>query len=213
MYGRLFLNSRVEKIIVENGRATGIKLNTEKDIRTFDYIIPAIDINALLRDLLEGKYPEPYFEQRFADAAKYPVISCTLAAIGVETELRRRPHSLTFKPANTVTIGGAKQDFLTLKHYAYDPAFSPNGHTLTEFVIADFGYDYWDTLRKKSEQSYQSEKTAYREFAAFRVATSLSRSRRKSVHYRYCNTAHFSPILQCLQRRLHVVSKHCRNKT
>jgi phytoene dehydrogenase-like protein len=156
--GRLFLNSKVEKIIVENGEATGIKLTTEADVRTFDYIVPAIDIHAFLHDLLDGKYPVPYFDQRFADPVKYPVISCTLAAVGVDMELKHRPHSLTFKPTNAITIGGVKQDFLTLKHYAYDPAFSPNGHTLAEFIISDFGYDYWDTLRKKSEQDYQSEK-------------------------------------------------------
>jgi phytoene dehydrogenase-like protein len=156
--GRLFLNSRVEKIIIENGKATGLKLNREEDIRTFDYIISAIDVNTFLHDLLEGRYFVPYFEQRFADVAKYPVISCTLVAIGVETELKLRPHNLTFKPANTVTVGGAEHSFLTLKHYAYDPAFSPCGHTLVEFVLLDFGYDYWDELRKKSEQTYQSEK-------------------------------------------------------
>jgi phytoene dehydrogenase-like protein len=156
--GRLFLNSKVEKIVVENGKTTGIKLDAEKDIRTFDYVMPAIDVHALLNDLLGGKYVVPYFEQRFADPVKYPVISCTLVAIGVETDLSHRPHDLTFKPADELTVGNVEQPLLMFKHYAYDPAFCPAGRTLAEFVILDFGYDYWDTLRKKSEQVYQSEK-------------------------------------------------------
>jgi phytoene dehydrogenase-like protein len=156
--GQLFLNSKVEKIAVENGRAIGIKLHSEKGIRKFDDVIPAIDMKALLRDLLEEKYVIPYFEQRFADAEKYPVVSCTLVAIGVETALEHRPHSLTFKPDRAIMVGGVEQSMLMLHHYVYDPAFCRDGHTPVEFLINDFGYDWWDALRKKSEEAYQSEK-------------------------------------------------------
>ncbi|MDR1682545.1 MAG: hypothetical protein LBS25_04040, partial [Candidatus Symbiothrix sp.] len=156
--GRLFLSSKVEKFIVENGKATGIKLQSEKDIRPFDYIIPAIDIHALLHGLLEGKYPVPYYAQRFADPEKYPISSCTLVAIGVETALGDRPHNLIFHPSTTITVSGVEQASLMLNHYAYDPAFCPGGRTLVEFIISDFGYDRWDALRNESEQAYQSEK-------------------------------------------------------
>jgi phytoene dehydrogenase-like protein len=156
--GRLFLNSKVEKIIIENGRATGIKCTADRNIRTFDYIIPAIDMKALLGNLLDGRHTVPYFERRFADPEKYPVISCTLVAIGVETALCHRPHNLIFKPGKAITIGGIGQPTLMLNHYAYDSAFCPGGHTLAEFLIPGFGYDYWDALRKMSEEDYQSEK-------------------------------------------------------
>jgi phytoene dehydrogenase-like protein len=156
--GRLFLNSKVEKIVVENGNAIGIKCSSDKDIRTFDYVIPAVDMKALLCCLLEGRYAVPYFEQRFADPKKYPVISCTLVAIGVETGLVSRPHNLIFNPSKTVIVGGVEQVALILNHYACDSILCPDGRTLAEFVISDFGYDYWDTLRKQSEQAYQSEK-------------------------------------------------------
>jgi phytoene dehydrogenase-like protein len=156
--GRLFFNSKVEKITIENGKAIGIKLYSEKDVRTFDYIVPAIDMKALLRDLLEEQYTVPYFEQRFADAEKYPIVSCTLVAIGVETALGHRPHSLTFKPDRAIMVGGVEHSILMLHHYAYDPAFCRGGRTPVEFLILDFGYNWWDALRKESEQTYQSEK-------------------------------------------------------
>jgi phytoene dehydrogenase-like protein len=156
--GRLFLSSNVEKIVIENGRATGIKLRSEKDTRAFDYVVSAIDIHALLHDLLEKKYADPYFEQRFAAPEKYPTISCTLVSIGVETALGHRPHNLTLHPGKAITVGGAEQSSLMLTHYAYDPAFCSGERTTVEFFISDFGYDWWDALRKESEHAYQSEK-------------------------------------------------------
>jgi phytoene dehydrogenase-like protein len=156
--GKVFLKSKVQKIVVRNGKAIGIQLYGEKDPKTFDCVVSAVDAHTLLYQLLEGKYSVPYFERRFADDVKYPVSSATLIAIGVETSLKYRPHSLTVKPKHPVIINGVSHSVLMIDNYAYDPSLSPTGHTLVEFLICDFSYDKWEALRKDSEKSYQTEK-------------------------------------------------------
>jgi phytoene dehydrogenase-like protein len=156
--GKVFLNSKVEKIAVEQGRATGIRLCGETSVRPFDFIVPAIDMHTLLYDLLEGRYVPPYYEKRFADVEKYPLISAVQIAFGVETGLRHRPHSLTLEPAPGLTAGGEKIDRVHLRHYACDPAFSPGGHTLAVIWFVTFAFDRWKALREQSEEAYQAEK-------------------------------------------------------
>ncbi|MDR1594408.1 MAG: FAD-dependent oxidoreductase [Prevotellaceae bacterium] len=156
--GKVFLKSKVEKIVVENGQAIGIQVYGEKVMRTFDCIVSAVDAHTLLYQLLEGKYSVPYFERRFANDAKYPVVSATLVAIGVKTSLKHRPTNLIFKPKQPVVINGVEYSVLMLNHYAYDSSLAPEGHTLVEFIFLDFNYDRWETLRKKAEDDYQAEK-------------------------------------------------------
>jgi phytoene dehydrogenase-like protein/AcrR family transcriptional regulator len=156
--GKIFLNNKVEKIVIKNGKAVGIQVCGEKTPRIFDCIVSAVDAHTLLYQLLEGRYCDPYFERRFADNTKYPVISAMLVAIGVKISLKHRPVNLIFKPKQPVVVNGVTHSVLMLNHYAYDPSLAPEGHTLVEFIFESFDYDKWESLRKKSENDYQVEK-------------------------------------------------------
>ncbi|MDR1674976.1 MAG: NAD(P)/FAD-dependent oxidoreductase [Tannerella sp.] len=156
--GKVFLNSKVEKIVVERGRATGIRVQGETSVRPFDFIVPAMDIHALLNQLLEGNYSLPYYEKRFADIEKYPLISSMQIAFSVKTDLRHRPHSMTLEPSRPLIVGGERINHVHVRHYTYDPAFSSDGNTLTVIWFANFAFDRWEALKEKSEQEYQSEK-------------------------------------------------------
>ncbi|MDR2009089.1 MAG: FAD-dependent oxidoreductase [Bacteroidales bacterium] len=156
--GKLFLNSNVKNIVIENNKATGIRLGNNDTLIKADYIVPAIDMYALLYQLLNNKYRIPYFEERFSDFLKYPLISTVLVSIGVKTNLGHRPHSMSFKPSREVIIGNVTHSFITAEHFAYDPAFSPDGNTLVEFLFPDFNYEYWEKLREKSKEAYKEEK-------------------------------------------------------
>jgi phytoene dehydrogenase-like protein len=156
--GKVFTNSRVERIVIEQGRAAGILLQGETSVRPFDFIVPALDMHALLNRLLEGKYSLPYYEKRFGDIEKYPLISAMQIAFSVETGLHHRPHSLTLKPSRPLTVGGDPVALVHVRHYAFDPAFSTGESTLAVIWFVDFTYDRWRALREKSEQEYQSEK-------------------------------------------------------
>lgn len=156
--GKLFLKNEVSKIVIENGQSVGIQLKGKNITVEADYIVPAIDIHTLLGKLLENKYHIPYFEERFAQPQKYPLVSATLVAIAVEANLNHRPHSITFEAKDEIRVGETNYKFLAFNHYAYDPDFSPNGNTLVEFIFPDYDYDYWKKLREKSEEEYSVEK-------------------------------------------------------
>ncbi|MDR1455918.1 MAG: FAD-dependent oxidoreductase [Tannerella sp.] len=156
--GKVFLNSNVEKIVIEQGRATGIRVHGETAMRPFDFIVPAMDIHALLNRLLDGKYSLPYYEKRFADIEKYPLISAMQIAFGVETDLSHRPHNLTLELSRPLVAGGDTVAHVHVRHYACDPAFSPDGNTLAVIWFVNFAFERWHDLREQSEQEYQSEK-------------------------------------------------------
>ncbi|MDR2137947.1 MAG: FAD-dependent oxidoreductase [Tannerella sp.] len=156
--GKVFLNSRVDKIVIEQGRATGIRVHGETSLRPFDCIVPAMDMHALLHQLLDGNCSLPYYEKRFADREAYPLISAMQISFGVETDLSHRPHSLTLKPSRPLIAGGDKIAHVKIRHYACDPDFSPNGNTLVVIWFVNFAYDRWQALKEKSEEAYQLEK-------------------------------------------------------
>jgi phytoene dehydrogenase-like protein/AcrR family transcriptional regulator len=194
--GKIFLESKVEKIIIKNNKAVGIQISEEINPRIFDYIVPAVDAHTLLYRLLEGKYSVPYFERRFADSVKYPVVSATLVAIGVKTSLAHRPHSLIVKPKQPVIVNGAEHPFLMLNHYACDPSLAPKGHTLVEFMLCDFSYDKWNAMRKQSEDDYQAEKQRIGELMLAELEQNYPETANKTnlldvttplTYSRYCN--------------------------
>ena len=55
--GKVKYNSRVSKIIIENGVAKGILLGNGEAILG-DYIISAVDANVLMEKILENKYKD-----------------------------------------------------------------------------------------------------------------------------------------------------------
>ena len=72
--GKIKYNSSVEKIIIENGRAIGIRL-TNGTILKADHIIAACDFSHTFK-LTDKKYVVKQFERRFENPKKYPTPSC-----------------------------------------------------------------------------------------------------------------------------------------
>lgn len=195
--GKIFLNNKVKNIVVENNRAIGIQIEGKEELIKSDYIIPATDIHTLLYDLLDNKYNIPYYEERFSDLQKYPVISTVLVSIGVEVDLSARPHTLCFVPSQKVAVAENNHPFIVVNHYAYDPDFSKNGNTLVEFLLTDYKYEYWEKLRKNSEEKYQSEKKRIGELMLSELQKIYPETNGKSylldvatplTFKRYCNT-------------------------
>ncbi|MEA3460497.1 MAG: NAD(P)/FAD-dependent oxidoreductase [Bacteroidota bacterium] len=58
--------SRVEKVLIKDKRAVGVRL-TDGTLKYADYIIGACDLHALMYDMLDGKYLTPKIEKAFAE--------------------------------------------------------------------------------------------------------------------------------------------------
>lgn len=157
MGGRIYLGMPVEKIMVENGTAVGIKLKNQAEIPA-DYIVPAISADVLFEQLLDGKYRDAYFEERFADNKNYLLMSATLAAFGVNTDMAPYPHNLYVKTRRPLRINKTEITEFCINHYCHEPSFAPAGKSVMEVLLLDSEFEYWQKLKNSSAEEYKRAK-------------------------------------------------------
>ena len=138
---------RVRRAICGNGKAFEA-----------DYFVAACDANVLYDRLLEGKYHDRAFQERYRNPTAYPLASQILVALGCEGTIDGIPRSLSF-PVSPFPINERQIDRLTMTHYGHEPLFAPGGHTLITCAINQFheDYDAWDAMARDSE-AYRGEK-------------------------------------------------------
>jgi len=125
-----------------------------------DFIIAACDANALYERLLKGQYLDPEFQKRFNNPDVYPLASNIYVGIGYEGTMEDIPRTLKF-PVESVDIKQNNKpiEHLQMTHYAYEPDFAPQGHTVITFAINQFQdeLEAWEALYKDKE-AYKKEK-------------------------------------------------------
>ncbi|MDZ4179981.1 MAG: NAD(P)/FAD-dependent oxidoreductase, partial [Coriobacteriia bacterium] len=128
--------------------------------RTFsaDHYIAACDANVVFERLLGGRYRDPAFANRFDDRKTYPLASITYIGLGLEAEVGDMPRTVRFD-CEPIALGSGAITQITLNHYAYEPDFAPEGHTVLTVAVNHFGeaVDHWFTLAGDRE-AYRREK-------------------------------------------------------
>lgn len=151
--GEIYYNARVERIIVENGKAVGVELT---DGRKFlgGRVISAADGFATVNKMLGGQYRAPLLEEYFRKSEIFEPL--VMVSLGVKRSMADQPHVNVKLLEKPVVIAGEERKFMQVKHYAYDPTLSPEGKTV---VMAMFSthYDYWKKLAEDPER-YDAEK-------------------------------------------------------
>ena len=125
-----------------------------------DHFIAACDAHVLYEGLLKGQYPDREFEKRFSQPEIYPLASNLYVGIGYKGTMDDIPRTLKF-PVDSLDINQNQKpaDHLQMTHYAYEPDFAPEGHTVITFAINQFQpeLDEWEVLAKDQE-AYDREK-------------------------------------------------------
>lgn len=143
--GEIHYNSKVEKILVKNNKAAGIKLEDGTEHRS-DYVISAADMHATLYSMLEGKFLDPDHVKLFKEETLSP--SCVQVSLGVEMDMTNETDCLMnmIPTSETLIVGDTKFDHIRFRNYATDPTMAPKGKTviITRFAMNE--YDYWKEL-------------------------------------------------------------------
>jgi phytoene dehydrogenase-like protein len=154
--GELNLKSKVEKILVENDKAVGIKLEDGKEHRG-DIVVSAADGRTTIFDMLEGKYINNKIRSFYDNPILFPPL--VYIGLGVARNFDDVPSTLAglnFPLEQPITISGKEQKTLNVLIYNFDPTLAPEGKTvLTVQFITD--YDYWEKLSKEPDR-YKAEK-------------------------------------------------------
>ncbi|MBF9018774.1 MULTISPECIES: NAD(P)/FAD-dependent oxidoreductase [unclassified Oceanispirochaeta] len=154
--GELNLKVKVEKILVENDKAVGIKLTDGTEHRA-DTIISAADGHSTIFDMLDGKYVDDKIRGYYDNMTLYPPL--VYVALGVDRIFDDIPSSvegLFFPIEKPVIIAGKEHKTVGVQIYNFDPTLAPEGKTLIR-VYFTTDYDYWERLYEEHDK-YNAEK-------------------------------------------------------
>jgi phytoene dehydrogenase-like protein len=154
--GEIRFNSRVIKIIVKDGAATGVLLDNGERIDA-DVVVSAADGHATLFDMLGEKYLDERTKQRYREMKPFP--SYVQVSFGFAREFKGEPELLSRHLDTPIHIDPQTDiQNLTFRIFHYDPTFAPPGKTAIVSFIATYDYEHWVTLSEKEPAKYETEK-------------------------------------------------------
>ena len=150
--GEIIYNQRVEDVIIENGRAVGIRLEDGSEHRA-DIVVWAGDGHTVIFDILGGKYLDDQVREMYEEWI--PVQPLIHVSLGVARDLSEQPHRLIFELEEPILIAGQERRWLCLRHRCFDPSMAPPGKSTAE-VWYPTSYEYWEELARDRAQ-YKDE--------------------------------------------------------
>lgn len=151
--GKVFLSNKVDKILVENHKATGIIVDGKQILG--DGVIITQDVITAVKHLFDHPPTDQWIKDIQANTV--PQL-CTLMGIGIEAELATVPHQFCFKLKTPITIADSKQDFMGIVNYSGYDGYAPKGCTAITVCFIGDSYDWW--AKAKAEGRYIEEKKA-----------------------------------------------------
>lgn len=155
--GEIHYASQVERVLIENHRAIGIRLYDNTEYRA-NRVISACDGHSTLFSLINRHYV-PRHIQRCYDG-HLPIHSQLQVSLGVNRDLSAEPHWIAYLLDRPVVIAGERRYEIGVKHYCFDPSLAPAGKSVL-IVMLTTTYDYWQRIYGRSlydtEQIQESE--------------------------------------------------------
>lgn len=151
--GEIYFNSRVEKILVENGQAVGLRLDDGREVHG-DVVISAADGHATLFNMLDSQYLTDELKEMYT---RWPIFEPLIqVSLGVNRDLSAMPHAVNTHLDKPVKIAGVDRKVISYQHYAYDSTLAPAGKTVIEVMLSS-SHAYWKDLAEDRER-YDAEK-------------------------------------------------------
>ncbi len=157
--GEIHFNTSVDRILTEEDRVKGIKLNTGQEIPC-DIVVSASDGRSTIFELLQGKHKDKNIVERYDSGVFEPIDKTLYVAIGVNKDFSGEPRKLYFPLKTPIVVDALTTlDHLEVSHYCDDPASAPEGKTVITLMPDAKDWEYWNSLRKTDREKYENEKT------------------------------------------------------
>jgi phytoene dehydrogenase-like protein len=137
-------NARVDRVLVEEGRAAGIRCGG--DSIPADAVILAMDTRAAIDRLFEEPLREAWADKMRRKETAF--IASTYVSIGVEADLSGLPEVTAIPLERPFTLGGFTVDSLIINNYAAHPSYAPPGAAAITISLAFDTYDYWKKMKE-----------------------------------------------------------------
>jgi len=150
--GKIQFNTKVEQVIVEDGKTVGVLVNGEKI--SADTVIVTTDTTVAIDTLLAKPLNESWTDKMRALKPKSMVN--TFICLGVEADLSDIPECVTFALDKPFTFAGNQHKTLGYEHYAPYDGYAPKGCTPITVILMGDTYDFWKA--HKENGTYEDEK-------------------------------------------------------
>jgi phytoene desaturase len=152
--GEATYRATVDKILVENDRAVGIRLANGREYRA-DYVISAGDSYNTIFNLLEGRYINSKINKRYESREiSRPFLS---VSYGVKREFTGDNPFTTLVLDEPVIVANENIRTLFIRILNYSSRFAPAGRTLLQ-VEVETSFDFWNDLQSQNRAAYDREK-------------------------------------------------------
>jgi phytoene dehydrogenase-like protein len=155
--GVMRYNSRVERVVIEGGRAAGVSACAETI--PADAVIVTADTLAVLGDAGSGGLFSPPLRDAWLEKMqKNPqLVINTFLCLGVETDLSALPTNIVFSLEKPFEFNGQKLEYLACRNYAAYPGYAPAGCSALTISISSDSYDYWMQARTQGLYAQRKE--------------------------------------------------------
>ena len=150
--GKLLLKTQVKKIIIENKKVTGVKL--ENETLDADAVIVTQETIAAAMRLFDIPLEEKWLTELRNNTQS---AACVFVGVGIRTKIPQMPIP-AWKPEEPINYAGKTLTEIYFNNYAVYEGYAPAGcSTLTTALMGDT-YDFWK--KAQEEGRYEKEKRA-----------------------------------------------------
>lgn len=140
--GTIHYKAQVEKILVEDDRAVGVRLYND-EVHRADVVISAADGRNTIFHMLDGDYTDRGIRRLYN--GRTPMHTQIQVSLGVNRDLSAEPHWATYLLDEPLLIAGEEHHQLGIKHYCFDPSLAPAGKS-SVIVMIPSRHDYWQRI-------------------------------------------------------------------
>lgn len=140
--GEIYYDSQVEKILVEEDRAVGVRLYNNQ-IHRADYVISAADGRSTIFDMLGGQFTNRKIRRMYD--GHLPTHQMVQVSVGVKRDLSGEPHWVTHLLDEPILLAGEERREIGVQHYCFDPSLAPLGKSVIELIVRT-NYNYWQNI-------------------------------------------------------------------
>lgn len=195
--GVLHTSVSVKEIIISNKKAVGIRLEDGTEVSA-DHVISAVDTDFLYGKLIDRKYMPSDLVKAYEKRKEYPITTGFQVAYAIDDSFSGE--DTIFFDCEPLQVGTRSFSRLSVKNYAYDRNFAPEGKAVLQanLLQTDEDYLFWESLSpeeykvKKVELAEEITKRIVAEFPELEGRIELLDAWTPLTYNRYCNAYHGS---------------------
>ena len=151
--GAIIYRSTVEEILVDHGRAVGVRL-ADGTVHRAGAVISAADGRSTIFSLLRGRFLDKRTADRYEHWRTFPPL--VMVSLGVRREFYGEPVFSMIRLQNPLDVGGRMVEGIMVRCFNYAAGFAPAGKTLLQ-VEFETDWNHWNLLRS-DPPAYRAEK-------------------------------------------------------